>query len=286
MSFKKLIITCLLLFGLNAVAEEFAVTKESSDTFAMVTLKLESGTKIYWRHPGEVGLPTKFDFKGSSNLRSAEVFWPTPVIHENQGIISYVYEDEVSFPIEVIAKDRSKPISLKANINFTICSKSCSSHEVNLDFIIDSDVPISQKTIDALNKIPYVSNDVTLQKVEQKILDDKHSLSFYLNSNRDIKNPVIFIDLPEYAHFDPSNYIFKKLKSQSDNEYLLQIFFSLDKGKEEIDEAHINIVTDDLGSLEYNYITSEGRNKSLILILLYALIGGFILNFMPCVLPI
>jgi suppressor for copper-sensitivity B len=288
MSFKKLVAIFLLLFcAFNAIAvEEFEITQESSGSFVLVTFKLDSGAKIYWRHPGEVGLATKFDFKKSINLKSAEILWPTPVLYNNYGISSYIYEQEVAFPIKVLAKDSSKPINLRVHINFTICSKSCSNHEVDFDTIVDSNVPISQKTINALNKTPYISNDVIVQKIEQSIMNNKHYLSFYLSSNKDIKDPIIFIDLPEYVHFDPSKYIFEKLQSQGENGYLFKIPFSLNKDKKALDVAHINIVTDDLGSIELNYVNNINKNQSMLLIILYALIGGFILNFMPCVLPI
>lgn len=285
MSFKKLVTILLLLFcNSNAIAvEEFKITQESSGSFLLVTFKLDSGSKVYWRHPGGGGVATKFDFKNSINLKSTKVFWPTPTLYNNHGISSYIYENEVAFPIKVVAKDNSKPINLRVSINFTICSKSCSNHEYDLDIIIDQSFPISQKIINALSKIPHISAGITVQKIEQSIVNNKHYLSFYLSSDKDIKDPSIFIDLPEYIYFDPSKYIFKNLQSNNKNEYLLKIPYSFNKDKKDLDVAHINIVTDDLGSIEINYLA---KNQSMFLIILYALIGGFILNFMPCVLPI
>ena len=288
MAFKKLVVTFFLFLScINiAEAEEFKVIKESSGSFSLITFKLDSGAKIYWKHPGEAGLATKFEFNGSTNLKAAEVLWPTPSLHNDHDVSSYVYEGEVSFPIKIFPKDASKPVDLKLQIDFTICSKSCSNHKLQLDSVINPDVHLSQNIVAALNKIPYISNHIIIQKVEQNIIDKKNWLSFYLTSNQEIKDPLVFIDLPEYAYFDPAKYVFKEIKKENEYEYLLKIPFSLNKNNDSIDRAYFNLVTDEIGSIEYSYINNESNNHSLLLVLLYALIGGFILNFMPCVLPI
>ena len=45
---------------------------------AGVQLRMEPGWKTYWRNPGDSGVPPSFDFKGSTNLKQAEVLYPAP----------------------------------------------------------------------------------------------------------------------------------------------------------------------------------------------------------------
>src|ERR1700737_4245767 len=39
---------------------------------------LAPGWDIYWRAPGDAGLPPQIDWKGSRNLAAAEIAWPAP----------------------------------------------------------------------------------------------------------------------------------------------------------------------------------------------------------------
>src|SRR5690349_24665649 len=45
---------------------------------AGVEIKLGRGWKTYWRYPGDSGVPPRFDFSGSSNVKAVNVLWPTP----------------------------------------------------------------------------------------------------------------------------------------------------------------------------------------------------------------
>ena len=43
---------------------------------AGVELRLKPGWHTYWRHPGDAGIPPRFDFNGSQNVKSVEIRWP------------------------------------------------------------------------------------------------------------------------------------------------------------------------------------------------------------------
>src|SRR4029077_13039170 len=45
---------------------------------AGVEIKLQPGWKTYWRYPGDSGVPPRFDFSGSENLKSAKVLYQAP----------------------------------------------------------------------------------------------------------------------------------------------------------------------------------------------------------------
>src|ERR1700756_3095103 len=45
---------------------------------AGVEIKLAPGWKTYWRYPGDSGVPPRFDFAGSQNVKSVEIAWPAP----------------------------------------------------------------------------------------------------------------------------------------------------------------------------------------------------------------
>ncbi len=45
---------------------------------AGIELRLATGWKTYWRYPGDSGVPPRFDFSKSTNVKSVTVRWPAP----------------------------------------------------------------------------------------------------------------------------------------------------------------------------------------------------------------
>src|SRR5262245_15026826 len=45
---------------------------------AGIEMRLKPGWHTYWRYPGDAGMPPRFDFKGSQNIKSVDVHWPAP----------------------------------------------------------------------------------------------------------------------------------------------------------------------------------------------------------------
>lgn len=92
---------------------------------AGVELKLRPGWKTYWRYPGDSGIPPRFDFAGSTNVRSATVAWPAPKRFEDGGGMSIGYENGVIFPVHVVARDPARPVLLRMKIEYGVCRNLC-----------------------------------------------------------------------------------------------------------------------------------------------------------------
>ena len=92
---------------------------------AGIEMKLLSGWHTYWRYPGDSGVPPRFDFAGSGNLKSAKVLYPAPVVHSDEAGQTIGYEGSVVFPIEVTPKEPGKPVALKLKIDYAVCEKLC-----------------------------------------------------------------------------------------------------------------------------------------------------------------
>ena len=99
----------------------------SSDTplQAGIEMKLLAGWHTYWRYPGDSGVPPRFDFAGSGNLKSAKVLYPAPVLHSDEAGQTIGYEGSVVFPVEVTPKEPGKPVTLKLKIDYAVCEKLC-----------------------------------------------------------------------------------------------------------------------------------------------------------------
>ncbi|MFD2184715.1 protein-disulfide reductase DsbD domain-containing protein [Rhodoplanes azumiensis] len=92
---------------------------------AGVEIRLAPGWKTYWRYPGDSGVPPRFDFSASANVRAATVRWPAPKRFEDGGGTAIGYAQRVLFPLAVERIDPAKPATLVLALDYAICEKLC-----------------------------------------------------------------------------------------------------------------------------------------------------------------
>jgi DsbC/DsbD-like thiol-disulfide interchange protein len=112
-----------------------AGTRNSSDGAALragIEIRLKPGWHTYWRYPGDAGVPPRFDFSGSQNLKSVEVLWPAPRRLDEAGLSTIGYDHDLILPLRVIALDDKKPVALRVKLAYAICEKLCVPAESNV----------------------------------------------------------------------------------------------------------------------------------------------------------
>jgi DsbC/DsbD-like thiol-disulfide interchange protein len=92
---------------------------------AGIEIRLAPGWKTYWRYPGDSGVPPRFDFTDSQNLKSAAVRYPAPHRLVDEGGTSIGYKGDIVFPVDVTPQDATKPVVLKLKIDYAVCEKIC-----------------------------------------------------------------------------------------------------------------------------------------------------------------
>jgi DsbC/DsbD-like thiol-disulfide interchange protein len=93
---------------------------------AGIEIKLKAGWHTYWRYPGDAGVPPRFDFAGSSNLKSVDVRWPAPRrVPEQQGLMTIGYTSDLIFPLAVVPQNRGKPVTLRLKLGYAVCENRC-----------------------------------------------------------------------------------------------------------------------------------------------------------------
>ena len=108
--------------------------------YAGVQLRMEDGWKTYWRHPGDSGVPPTFDWSGSKNLKSVDVFYPVPHRFSDANGTAIGYDDEVVFPIRVTPERADKPIQLSLTLDYGLCKDLCIPNSVDLEAVIPADL--------------------------------------------------------------------------------------------------------------------------------------------------
>lgn len=98
---------------------------EDGTHMAALELRLAPGWKTYWRAPGDIGIPPRFDWRGSGNLRGVEVEWPTPERIDQGGMSSIGYHDTVILPLHVLAKQDARDVVLRGTVDIGVCQDIC-----------------------------------------------------------------------------------------------------------------------------------------------------------------
>jgi len=104
---------------------------------AGVEIRLAPGWKTYWRYPGDAGVPPRFDFSGSRNLKAASVRYPAPHVLSDESGTSIGYKNEVTFPLLIVPEDASKPVTLALKIDYAVCDKICIPAEGKAELALD-----------------------------------------------------------------------------------------------------------------------------------------------------
>lgn len=126
-----LFFSCTQLYADEEIAKFDLLIGEINE--ANLTLKgaikvtVEPGWHIYYKDPGDFGLPTSFDCKG--NTLNIDIYWPIPKEHRDkvgrETFISNVYKDMVLFPFKMNVFSNQGYIDLNFHINYAICKDRC-----------------------------------------------------------------------------------------------------------------------------------------------------------------
>ena len=88
---------------------------------------LEPGWHIYWKNPGDSGLPPRLAWHLPDGLKAQEIAWPAPKRLPVGSLLDYGYEGTVLLPIPIEAASTlpKNPQTLSASLKVLVCRESC-----------------------------------------------------------------------------------------------------------------------------------------------------------------
>jgi DsbC/DsbD-like thiol-disulfide interchange protein len=121
--------------GMRLVAGSHA---RDAGAHAGIEIRLAPGWKTYWRYPGDSGVPPRFDFADSQNVKTVTIDWPAPHRFSDESGITIGYKQDVIFPLRVVPQDTSKPVRLRLKADYAICEKICIPAEGSAELALDA----------------------------------------------------------------------------------------------------------------------------------------------------
>lgn len=122
--------------AVRLIAGSPAHDNEAAPLRAGIEIRLKPGWHTYWRYPGDAGVPPRFDFAGSQNVKAVDVLWPAPQRIQEQGLTVIGYAGNVILPLAVAPQNRAKPVTLRLKLDYAVCEKLCVPAEGKAELVL------------------------------------------------------------------------------------------------------------------------------------------------------
>lgn len=263
----------------------FQAERGENKLYGLLTVELQSGWKTYWRSPGEGGVAPEIHWQ---NGEKAQWYWPVPSRFEISGLTTQGYHKQVAIPM-IITGGQSDV--LDGTLTLSTCSNVCllTDYPLHLDFNQPVDAHFQDAFEQAMRTIPGesgISNDLSAHLAGGDLVISGTTAGEW-------RDAQIYFD-PVEGDMIPGD---PTLKSHG-AELVVTAPITDEWGEK---------VTTLAGKTLSFVLTNQGKAQQTTLVigadraaspvvgtagaglaqmLLFALLGGLILNLMPCVLPV
>ena len=271
--------------------------------------RMKDGWKVYWRNAGDAGYPPTPDWSASENIDNVTISWPAPERFQILGFNSLGYRDEVVLPLDMKLKHPDTPTAARVTVDYLTCKDICIPIEESLEIILPSG-PASPSPEGHLigrfaAKVPGSGDGVGLKLKNAKVFGpvpsnpDEAVLRVTIASADALNKPDIFVE-------DPGGLVFSKPSVRIEPDGKKAVFdvpvsgLKFTKAKLTGSDLTLTFVDKSLAA-EFRATPVNGGadlpssvaraleredTTSLWTVIGLALLGGMILNLMPCVLPV
>lgn len=308
--FRALLITLLVLVGATTaraqidsapkvhpqlVSERSEVAPGKPVTVALVE-HIRPGWHTYWKNAGDAGEPTTIQWTLPEGWHAGPIQWPYPKELPVGPLMDYGYEGEVWLLVNVTPPANARPAErsiLKAHASWLVCKEVC----------IPEDATVSLPVTVAAKPLPPNPAVAAAFAAARERLPVRSPWEARFRSGNPLElvlaAPMLASANVTAAHFFP--FVQDEVKGIAPQQWKITnqgLLLQLQSGKNAKALRGLNglLVIESAGApaqaLEISatpgVVPDFGSNVqlNLALALIFALVGGLILNLMPCVLPI
>jgi thiol:disulfide interchange protein DsbD len=297
------------------LVSEVAAVGPGQSFWVALELDIRDGWHTYWRNPGDSGEPTKLAWQLPPGFTAGGIVWTTPHRFEIAPLVNYGYAKHAVHLVQITAPKDVKagtPVTLAAKASWLVCSDVCIPEDANLQLSIPAsaqaggiDPGAAALFTGARSELPSaqpaatsarISGDkliITLGREWGATLSQITSLAFFPYDEGGIEyaTPQTLSRTKEALELS------MKVGYQPPKAGAIRgVLVATEKNGAQIDSVPIEIAADFSGSGADQVKagprfapltkTNQEPEHSLPTLLLFAVLGGLILNLMPCVFPV
>jgi thiol:disulfide interchange protein len=276
-SLLALLVGSPALANLNKIATTTPVIampslEKNASGYVGVKFLLPEGWHIYWENSGDSGMPTDLTITTDAALAIAPIHWPAPERIREGEFTTYGYKDTVTLLRPITARETMKSAPITISASWLICKEIC--------------IPESAKFT-----VTLPGND----SVEEVLARVPTPVTWTANYAANDKDVTLTITLPEGLNaadadwFPLKDGVIRNSATQSTEQSGNQLTVTVERGLQALPDTYEGVLiaagkSYHIAAQQNNAATQQ--NSGLLLILGLALLGGLILNLMPCVLPV
>ena len=301
-TFYILLIGMLLLASCNVLADEKAIASNSSlelftqnktisdekEIYLLAKFSLQKDWHTYWINPGDSGEAATFEWDLPDGFQVTGPFWPEPEVIPYPPLTTYGYTDNLNLLFKIsIPNDAREINTITVNSKWLVCADVCIPQEGKAKVSIQKS--ISSEFSNESGLINKAILNLT-EKIETPILAIVENNNLVLKSNliKSVNSNIYFFPFREGV----IDYSKKQKILEKDNSYSLRIPLMANKtnisllkgGILKTNSKAYEIKVSSAG--QYSSISGEPQFISIGLAIVFSLIGGLLLNLMPCVFPV
>ena len=278
-----LLLTCSSFISSNTISTghaEVSIVKSSfsqtaeNELIIGIKMDMQLHWHTYWKNPGDSGGPVKISWDMPAGFETSNILWPAPSLIPYPPLMTYGYENFVIFPIKIQIPQGAETEKFIADIDFLICDDICVPERAIIKTSY-ADLTLDSRLDETYKELPSV-----ILPVISTLKNDDLELRFSFNQN--IEEIHFYIDQKDTVLHANEQILIKE-----ENNWLLTV--PLNKGIDAPDtiEGILNINNESfIVDASLSEASSSPETLSIFSAILFAFIGGLILNLMPCVFPI
>ena len=246
---------------------------------AGLRFRLAEGWHTYWKNPGDAGVPAELAFALPDGVSAGPIDWPAPTRVAEGPVMTYAYNGEVLLPVTIRA---AAPLTLKLHANWLVCKDICVPEEG--DFTVD--LPAGTPAPNAQAAL-FAAHDRSVPRAApwQATIAADGALFVRGEEARAATNAWFIPDAGgRIVDSAPQPLVVR------DDGFVLALTLAPDFKPAEGLTGILSVL--DRSGMRSDLVLSAQSGAlpppvaSLLQVLLFAFLGGSILNLMPCVFPI
>lgn len=285
------------------VAESEQVQAGQSVTLAFV-MNPKPTWHGYWENPGDAGIGMSFDWKLPDGVTAGKAQYPVPDTLLISGIMNYIYKGDYAVLVNLVISEKVKPGPLPISVKseWLACTDEvCVPEQDDLSItlqVVGKDAAVSLDN--AFNAYREALPRPLGSAATFTVKDDLFRLSVPFPANVDVETPYFFVKedgivdyaAPQKVHRDGDKLIIETAARGDALENISGVLkigqsngFSLNAATGDVEMSGTPLIASgDSG----NFIGGDDQSKASLLFIALggAIVGGLLLNLMPCVFPI
>lgn len=269
--------------------------------WAGVHFTLAEGWHTYWRYSGDAGQPPQIHWELPEGVSAGEIQWPAPEKHDKEGVYSYIYSEETMLLVPLSISSAAKNLSVRARVEWLECQEeACVPREATVNATLTVNKTgrrsASAELIERWRaKVPRTDAQIALE-AEWENAGEENKRSFLAFPGKEEKWALKDFYPHGYDDFDVMGETAVRQGKEGREGIRKTVFKYEQQWPKEIaglavvqkagEETELVEIAFTIGGQPGEAPAAIKPPAGMFLMLWFAFFGGFILNFMPCVLPV